>query len=102
LTRRIVFAPEARADLRNLYLFIAERSGAERAIGYVQRIEASCLGLADFPTRGTKRDDLWPGLRVMGFERRVTIAFIVQPDDVTILRILYGGRDIEAAFDDEP
>ena len=29
------------------------------------------------PLRGTQRDDLLSGLRVTGFERRVTIAFIV-------------------------
>ena len=35
------------------------------------------------------------GLRVVGFERRVTIAFHVGADTVTFLRILYGGRDID-------
>jgi len=34
----------------------------------------------------------------MGFERRVTIAFRVLPDTVTILRILYGGRDLLKAL----
>lgn len=42
-----------------------------------------------------RRDDLFPGLRVVGFERRVTIAFHVGADTVTFLRILYGGRDID-------
>jgi plasmid stabilization system protein ParE len=31
----------------------------------------------------------------MGFERRVTILFRVEEDRVEILRILYGGRDLE-------
>ena len=34
----------------------------------------------------------------MGFERRVTIAFHVEPGTVTIDRILYGGRDLQRAF----
>ena len=101
MTRRVAFSPEAQTDLRQLYLYIAERSGAARAIGYVERIEASCLGLGDFPERGARRDDLWPGLRVTGFERRASIAFLVADDAVTILRILYGGRDLEAAFADD-
>jgi len=33
---------------------------------------------------------------LVGFERRVTIAFHVDPTTVTIDRILYGGREIEA------
>jgi toxin ParE1/3/4 len=46
------------------------------------------------------RDDVRPGLRVVGFERRVTVAFQVAGDNLTILRILYAGRDLERAFDE--
>ncbi|OWJ66066.1 plasmid stabilization protein [Inquilinus limosus] len=90
----IVFSPEARDDLLNLYHYIAEHSGADRAIGYLDRIEAFCRSLSMFPERGTPRDDLFPGLRVVGFERRVAIAFHIDPGKVTIDRILYGGRDL--------
>jgi toxin ParE1/3/4 len=44
------------------------------------------------------RDDIRPGLRIVGFERRVTIAFSVDDGRVTILRVFYGGRDWENAF----
>lgn len=39
-----------------------------------------------------------PGLRVLGFERRAVIAVSVAADVVTILRVLYGGRDIDTAL----
>lgn len=90
----VVFSPEARDDLLNLYRYIAEHSGADRAIGYLDRVEAFCRSLSTFPERGTPRDDLFPGLRVVGFERRVAIAFHIDPGTVTIDRILYGGRDL--------
>ncbi len=48
-----------------------------------------------FPERGRRRDDIRQGLRVIGFERRVTIAFHVTDDFVIIDLILYGGRDVE-------
>src|SRR4030088_3019101 len=51
-----------------------------------------------FPERGTRRDDLRPGLRVTGFERRVTIAFHVTAEAVIIDRILYGGHDFAPAL----
>jgi toxin ParE1/3/4 len=51
-----------------------------------------------FPERGTRRDDLRPGLRIVGYRRRVTIAFHVGDDSVTIDRVLYGGRDLAPAF----
>jgi toxin ParE1/3/4 len=48
------------------------------------------------PERGTLREDLGPGLRTLGFEGRVTIAFRILPDRVQIVRIFYGKRDFEA------
>jgi toxin ParE1/3/4 len=99
VAREVVFSPEAKADLFELYDYIAERSGRARALGYVDRIEKYCLGFAHAGERGTKRDDLRPDLRVVGFERRVTIAFHVDRDTVTIDRILYGGRDVGRALE---
>jgi toxin ParE1/3/4 len=37
-----------------------------------------------------------PGLRTIGFERRVTIAFRVLKTQVQIITIAYGGRDFES------
>lgn len=45
--------------------------------------------------RGTQRDDIMPGLRIIGFERRVTIAFTVEETQITILRVFYGGKNWE-------
>jgi plasmid stabilization system protein ParE len=64
----------------------------------VEQIEQACLGLGTMPHRGTERSDLRRGLRVIGFRHRVTIAFRVKGDSVTILRILYGGRNVDLAF----
>jgi toxin ParE1/3/4 len=74
--------------------YIAEQSGDDRVMGYIERIEAQCRSLSNFPERGTRRDDVASGLRLIGFERRVAIAFHVDPRVVTIDRILYGGRDL--------
>jgi toxin ParE1/3/4 len=64
------FRPGARTDLFDLYTYIAAQSGRERAGSYIERIEAACMRLTHFPARGTRRDDLGPGLRTVGFERR--------------------------------
>jgi len=98
VSHRIEFSPEALGDLIDLYDYIALRDGAERAIGYIDRIEGCCRDLSVFPERGIRRDDLRCGLRILGFERRAVIAFLVTADTVTILRILYGGRDLETVF----
>ena len=95
----VALSPEAETDLWGIYDYVAERAGTTRALGYVERILAHCEGFATFPERGRRRDDLRPGLRVTGFERRVTIAFHLTADRVVIDRIFYAGRDLETAFD---
>ena len=99
MTHETAFSPAAR-DVRSLYRYIAARSGRDRALAYIERIEAFCAQFAEFPERGTRRDDLLPGLRVIGFERRVTIAFHIDAGRVTFDRILYAGRNLGAAPDD--
>lgn len=89
------FRPQAKADLLALYDYIAVEAGEIVAGGYIDRIETACLSLNTFPQRGTRRDDIAPGLRTIGFERRVLIAFRVGRSAVTITNILYGGRDFE-------
>jgi toxin ParE1/3/4 len=91
------FRPSARAELFRLYDYIAARSGRDRAGTYIDRIEAACLKLGHFPQRGTRHEELGPGLRTIGFECRVTILFRVTPETVEIVRVLYGGGDLEAA-----
>jgi toxin ParE1/3/4 len=94
------FRPLAEADLLRLYEYIAEASGLALAGGYIDRLEAACLALETFPERDTRRDDIRPGLRVMGFERRATIIFQATEGEVVIVRIFYGGQDYEAALRD--
>lgn len=95
MTRRLVFRPAAEHDLSSLFRFIAEASGSARARAYLDRIEQACLGLLIFPERGARRDDITPGLRTIGFERRVTIAFRILDDTVEIVAIAYAGRSFE-------
>jgi toxin ParE1/3/4 len=96
--RSVVFSPEADQDLAAIYNWIADRASEVVALGYVERIHAACLSLSLASERGTSRNDIRPGLRTIGFERRATIAFMVTNDQVLILRIFYGGQDWEAAL----
>ncbi len=96
----VLFTPEAEADLLELYDYIADHSSADRALGYIERIEVWSDSLQTFPERGVVRNDIRPGLRVLSFDRRVSIAFQVTPEAVIILRILYAGRDVSGAFDE--
>jgi toxin ParE1/3/4 len=96
----VSFRPQAEADLFGLYRYIAAEAGYDVAGAYIDRIEAACLALETFPRRGTRRDDIRPGLRTMGFERRAMIVFQVSGSEVIIVRIFYGGREYERALRD--
>jgi toxin ParE1/3/4 len=101
LTRRVILLERALADIEAIHDFI-ERDSPANARRFVQRVEAFCLSLGDFPERGTKREDLGAGIRVLGFKRRVTIIMAVSAETVEVLRVLYGGRDFERLLRMEP
>ena len=96
--RAVIYSAKAGDDLDWIYDAIADASSALTADRYDQRIRAFCENLGNGSERGSRRHDLRPGLRVIGFERRVTVAFIVEPHQVVILRVFYGGANWEDEF----
>ncbi len=98
MKRRIVeFSEDANNDLTALYDWIAKAVSPIVALSYLERLETYCNGFDLASERGHTRDDLRPGLRpglrIVGFERRVTIAFTVESERVIILRLFYGGQN---------
>ncbi|WIY82608.1 type II toxin-antitoxin system RelE/ParE family toxin [Propionimicrobium sp. PCR01-08-3] len=93
---RVVYSRQAQQHLDDIFVWIADQSrSSEVAEHFVLAISGFCDGLTDFPYRGNARDDLLPGLRTIGFRRRVIIAFIVTETTVEIFGVYYGGRDYE-------
>lgn len=91
---------DAKADLKSIYSFIRQSGGtAITARGYINRILSFIAGLTSFPERGSPREHIRPGLRIIGFERRISIAFVIEGNTIVILRVLYAGRQFEAMPD---
>ena len=97
----VAYAPEALADLEEIYDRIADAAGEKIAFGYITRIRTFCAGFDTFPVRGTDRKDIRPGLRTVGFERRITVAFAVHETHVEFLRFFGRGRDWERVITDD-
>jgi toxin ParE1/3/4 len=95
VTYEVIFTPGAEADLDEIEQYLSVRFSPENAQRFVQRIVACCRSLALAPYRGTKRDDVGSGLRVIGFERRVSILFHVEIGRIVIFGALYRGRQFE-------
>ena len=96
----VTFAPEAEEQLVALYRFIAAAVSPIIAELYTNAIIAHCEGMHTVPNRGTRRDDVRPGLRITHYKQRAVIAFTVDEAAlmVTIIGVYYGGQDYEAAL----
>ena len=99
---RVAFRPAAEADLNALFEYISREATPRVAGDYVKRVHAACTALETFPSRGASREDLGSGVRLLGFERRVAIAYSVNNEDVEILGLFYGGRDFAAILRADP
>lgn len=101
-THRVVFAPEAEEQLAALYRYIAAAASPEIAARYTEAIVHYCESLSAFPHRGTRRDDVRPGLRITNYKKRAVIAFYVAAEHVSIIGVYYGGQDHETILHDDP
>lgn len=98
---RVVFSPEAGEQLAALYRYIAAAASPNIAARYTEAIVSYCERLQTFPHRGTKRDDVRPGLRIINYKKRVVIAFDVDAEQVSIIGVFYGGQDYETILQDD-
>ena len=91
---------QADRDLREIFEYIAfELQSPENAIGQLDRLEEQILSLDAMPKRYRKYEkEPWKsrGLRVLPVDNYVVL-YIPDSDKkvVTILRVMYAGRDID-------
>lgn len=97
---QVRFAEEALADLARIFTDVLAVAGAQIARSFVERLEQACLTLEAFPERGSVRAEIRPGLRIIGYRRQASIAFVVTESEVLILRIVRRGADTEALLVD--
>lgn len=94
MSRRLVFTPDAQADLDEIFLFIAA-DNPDRARAYIEQIVQNCRKLTTTPMIGVERSVIWSGLRILPLWRRIIVAYELPPDRVDILRIFSAGQDYE-------
>ena len=93
---KLVFRPEAEADLADIHDYIAEDSPS-RAKEFITLLRRKCEPLCDHPRLGRARDDLRPGLRSFPVGRYLVI-YRVREDAVEIVNFVQGSRDVDAMF----
>lgn len=96
----IEISAQADNDLRNVYEYIAyELQSPENASGQLDRLEESILSLDQMPERFRAYEkEPWHsrGLRLMPVDNYCVLYIPdVEKSVVTIIRVMYGGRDID-------
>ena len=88
----LVILPAARADLVEIGDFIAQ-DDPRRAASFVAEIEAKMRAAAERPGSFPSRDELHEGLRAARHGRYL-IFFVEAGDEVRVVRVLHGARDL--------
>jgi toxin ParE1/3/4 len=92
-------AAEAEADLHELWYYVASESSIEVADRLVDSLATRFFLLGTHPRAGRRRDDLWPGIRVFHVGDYIVL-YRVEGNDVLIVRVVRGSRDLEALLRD--
>ena len=96
----VEISDQADVDLRNIYEYIAfELQSPENAGGQLDRLEESIMSLDRMPERFRQYEkEPWHsrGLRIMPVDN-YCVLYIPDTEKavVTIIRVMYGGRDID-------
>jgi plasmid stabilization system protein ParE len=92
---RVRFHPLVARDLDAITQWIIDYAGPEVAARKLSEIEAAIATLKTTPHKGSLRDEIAPGIRVIPAGRKAVVAFLV--DDATrellIYAVTYGGAD---------
>ena len=91
--KRLGYSPEARADLRAIALYIAE-DNPSRAVSFVAELKEKASYAAARPATYRERSDIAPGLHAI-VHGRYLIFFRELPDDVRIVRVIHGARNLD-------
>jgi toxin ParE1/3/4 len=86
-------SPRARADLLDIWLYIAERNqaAADRVLDEIERV---CGVIAAHPLIGRERPEIAPEIRSFAAMSWV-VFYRAFPKQIDIVRVVHGARDLE-------
>ena len=89
----IARSPKARADIDEIWNYIAERNlpAADRVVDEVERV---CRLIAAHPRMGRERPELLPGMRSFGAMSWI-IFNRIHDEFIEIVRVIHGARDLD-------
>ncbi|NVJ64736.1 MAG: type II toxin-antitoxin system RelE/ParE family toxin [Flavobacteriaceae bacterium] len=88
-----VLSQAADQDLEDIFEYTEKEFGTQQAISYLLAIDELFKTLLENPELGRLRPELKPGLRSITKEAHV-IFYTVQTNQIRIIRVLHGSRDM--------
>ncbi len=94
---RLTLTPLAEQDLEAIGDYIAA-DNPSRAVSFIRELRTQCQRIATNPPGYRLRPELGDGFRSCAHGNYV-IFFVAAPEEVTIIRVLHGARDIPAILE---
>jgi plasmid stabilization system protein ParE len=95
--RRFVLTPEARADLIEIWNYIAE-DGIDTADQVIARLRDGFTRLAETPAMGHRREDLADSRHRFWTVHSYVIAYRWETTPLQIIAVVHGARQLDAFF----
>ena len=95
MSYRIRFHPAVSENLDSITAWLMDYAGSAVAERRLEEIEATIEALANLPHKGSRRDEIAPGLRAVPAGRKAVVAFTVDDDsrEVHVHAVAYAGAD---------
>jgi toxin ParE1/3/4 len=93
VTKPVFVTDEAYTDIEEIGAYI-ERDNRARAATFVVELKQRCIAIGSNPQAARPRPKWGKGVRAVVYGNYI-IAYRDEPDEVVILRVIHGARDID-------
>jgi toxin ParE1/3/4 len=90
----------AMREIEEITAYLAKNYGFSQSEQFIKKLNSKFSKIVQFPKIGKPRDEILPGSRMLSVDRYL-ILYTVIGDDVEILRVVSGYRDLSKLFTDE-
>jgi toxin ParE1/3/4 len=97
MTERFRLTTPAIQDIEEIADYIAQQSGLEQSERFLSKLESKFSKIVTFPLLGRKRDEILTNIRTIPLDNYL-ILYIPIDNDIEILRIVSGYRDLSTLF----
>jgi toxin ParE1/3/4 len=87
-------------DIEQIADYIANQASLQQSERFLSQLDAKFAKIALFPNLGRRRDEILPGLRSLSIDKYLILYMPIE-QDVEILRVISGYRDISSLFSEE-